>query len=99
MHDDTGKQAVDCHIGARLRKLRLELGWKPVDLAIRLGILADDVEAFEAGTRRMPSERLSRLIDLVVTAKSLPRKPAVREVFDRSFLPSDAERIRSLGRG
>jgi NitT/TauT family transport system substrate-binding protein len=44
----------------------------------------------------MDDARLGRLIQLVVEAKKLPRLPDVREVFDRSFLPPDGERIRSL---
>jgi NitT/TauT family transport system substrate-binding protein len=56
-------------------------------------------EGRRLGIGDMDDARLSRLIDLVVAAKSLPRRPSVREVFDRSFLPPDAERIRSLGRG
>jgi NitT/TauT family transport system substrate-binding protein len=55
-------------------------------------------EGARLGIGDMDDARLARLIDLVATAKALPRKPAVREVFDRSFLPPDAERIRSLGR-
>ncbi len=56
-------------------------------------------EGARLGIGDMDDARLSRLIDLVVTAKALPRKPSVTEVFDRSFLPPDSERIRSLGRG
>ena len=55
-------------------------------------------EGARLGIGDMDDERLARLIDLVVAAKNLPRKPGIREVFDRSFLPPDAERIRSLAR-
>jgi NitT/TauT family transport system substrate-binding protein len=44
----------------------------------------------------MDDARLERLIRLIVQAKKLPRLPALREVFDRSFLPPDGERIRTL---
>lgn len=55
-------------------------------------------EGARIGIGDMDDGRLGRLIDLVVEAKKLPRKPSVREVFDRSFLPPDAERIRTLAR-
>ena len=53
-------------------------------------------EGARLGVGDMDDARLARLIKLVVEAKKLPRMPSVREVFDRSFLPPDAERIRSL---
>ena len=55
-------------------------------------------EGARIGIGDMADGQLGRLIDLVVEAKKLPRKPSVREVFDRSFLPPDAERIRTLAR-
>jgi NitT/TauT family transport system substrate-binding protein len=55
-------------------------------------------EGARIGIGDMDDSRLERLIALTVEAKKLPRKPSVREVFDRSFLPPDAERIRSLAR-
>ena len=55
-------------------------------------------EGARLGVGDMDDARLARLIALVAEAKSLPRKPGIREVFDRSFLPPDAERIRSLAR-
>ena len=55
-------------------------------------------EGARLGIGDMDDARLERLIKLVVTAKKLPRTPSVREVFDRSFLPPDGERIRTLAR-
>jgi NitT/TauT family transport system substrate-binding protein len=45
----------------------------------------------------MDDGRLQRLIALIVEAKKLPRTPSAREVFDRSFLPPEGERIKTLG--
>lgn len=53
-------------------------------------------EGAEIGIGDMDPERLQRLIDLVVESKGLPRTPSVDEVFDRSFLPPDEEKIRTL---
>ena len=76
-----------------------------VDRAINrtrlVGTLEDEMahhEGARIGIGDMDDARLERLIGLIVQAKKLPRKPTVREVFDRSFLPPDSERIRSLAR-
>jgi NitT/TauT family transport system substrate-binding protein len=53
-------------------------------------------EGARIGIGDMDDGRLQRLIQLIVEAKKLPRTPAFREVFDRSFLPPENERIRSL---
>ncbi len=42
--------------------------------------------------------RLCRAIDLITRVKALPRMPDAAEVFDHSFLPEAASRIRSLAR-
>ena len=55
-------------------------------------------EGARIGIGDIDDARLFRLIDLVIETKHLPRKPTVREVFDRSFLPAGAERIRTLAR-
>lgn len=53
-------------------------------------------EGARLGIGDVDDARLARLIERIVSVKRLPRKPRVEEVFDRSFLPPDAERIRSL---
>ena len=66
-----------------------------------VGTLASEMahpEGARIGVGDMDDARLSRLINLVVEAKKLPRKPNVREVFDRSFLPPLEERVRSLAK-
>ncbi|MFM2066062.1 MAG: hypothetical protein RLZZ584_971 [Pseudomonadota bacterium] len=55
-------------------------------------------EGARIGVGDMDDERLARLIAQIVRVKSLPRTPAVREVFDRSFLPPLAQRVRTLAR-
>ncbi len=54
-------------------------------------------EGAQIGVGDMDDARLARLISLIVQVKKLPRTPAVREVFDRSFLPPLAQRVRNLG--
>lgn len=53
-------------------------------------------EGGRIGIGDMDDGRLQRLIRLIVAAKGLPRTPSPREVFDRSFLPPEGEKIRSL---
>ena len=55
-------------------------------------------EGARIGIGDMDDARLARLIALIVDTKKLPRLPALREVFDRSFLPPETQRIRSLAR-
>ena len=53
-------------------------------------------ERARIGIGDMDDARLARLIAQIVQVKRLPRTPDVREVFDRSFLPPLAQRVRSL---
>ncbi len=53
-------------------------------------------EGAKLGIGDMDDARLARLIDRIVTVKKLPRTPRTAEVFDRSFLPPNTERIRGL---
>lgn len=55
-------------------------------------------EGARIGLGDMDDARLQRMIERIVSVKRLPRKPTPAEVFDRSFLPPPAERIRSLAR-
>jgi NitT/TauT family transport system substrate-binding protein len=55
-------------------------------------------ESARIGIGDMDDARLARMIEQIVRVKRLPRTPSVREVFDRSFLPPLAERVRTLGR-
>lgn len=56
-------------------------------------------EGARIGLGDMDDTRLQRMIERIVAVKRLPRTPELGEVFDRSFLPPTAERIRSLARG
>ncbi len=74
---------------------------RDVDRTRLIGTLRSEMahpEGARIGVGDMDDVRLGRLIDRVVTARKLPRTPAVAEVFDRRFLPPAAERIRSLAR-
>lgn len=53
-------------------------------------------EGADIGIGNMDDARLARLINLIVATKNLPRTPDISEVFDRRFLPDDAELIKSL---
>lgn len=55
-------------------------------------------EGARIGIGDMDDDRLARAIAQIVAVKRLPRTPSVREVFDRSFLPPLAQRVRSLAR-
>ncbi len=74
---------------------------RAVNLQRLKGTLAIEMahpEGARIGVCDMDDERLARFIALIVKIKNLPRKPSVREVFDRSFLPPLNERVRSLAR-
>lgn len=72
---------------------------RDVDHARLVGTLKTEMahpEGARIGIGDMDDARLERLIRRIVETKKLPRMPSLREVFDRSFLPSEAERIKSL---
>jgi len=72
---------------------------RDVNLTRLVGTLKSEMahpEGKRIGVGDMDDARLGRLIALIVETKKLPRTPSLREVFDRSFLPPDQERIRSL---
>lgn len=73
------------------------------DRAINLGRLQGTLaiemahpEGGRIGIGDMDDARLQRLIERIVRVKRLPRTPSVDEVFDRSFLPPLAGRVRTL---
>lgn len=72
---------------------------RDVNLRRFVGTLRSEMahpEGGRIGIGDMDDTRLARLIERIVTVKRLPRRPATSEVFDRAFLPPDAERICSL---
>jgi NitT/TauT family transport system substrate-binding protein len=74
---------------------------RAINLTRLKGTLAMEMahpEGARIGIGDMDDARLARLIAQLVRVKKLPRTPAVHEVFDRSFLPPPAQRIRSLAR-
>jgi len=87
----------DVAIDALMR--RAPAAMREVDRTRLVGTMRSDmgnVEGARIGVGDMDNARLARMIDLVVSAKKLPRTPSVGEVFDRSFLPPDEERIRDM---
>jgi NitT/TauT family transport system substrate-binding protein len=72
---------------------------RAVNLTRLLGTLKAEMahpEGARIGIGDMDDTRLATLIERIVTVKKLPRRPSIDEVFDRSFLPPPAERVRSL---
>lgn len=67
-------------------------------LAGTLGLEMSHPEGALLGIGDLDDARLSRSIDLIVSAKGHPRRPASEEVFIRDFLPPVTERVRSLAR-
>jgi NitT/TauT family transport system substrate-binding protein len=61
--------------------------------------IADEMshpEIAKIGIGDISDERMTKAIETLVTAKELPRTPAVNEIFDRSFLPPLSERPTSV---
>jgi len=57
------------------------------------GSLIDTSEARQLGIGDVDDVRLKSSIDIISTSFELSRQPAAAQVFDRSFLPSKAERL------
>ena len=49
-------------------------------------------ETDRIGFGDVDDKRLSASIDIITNAYGLPRKPAIGEIFNRSFLPSRSDR-------
>ncbi len=54
-------------------------------------------EIARIGLGDIVEERMARAIAILAEAQQLPRRPAVAEVFDRSFLPPLADRPTRVG--
>jgi NitT/TauT family transport system substrate-binding protein len=67
-------------------------------LAGTLALEMANPEGARLGIGDVDPQRLRRAIDVIVTAKRLPRRPEPTEVFDSRFLPPLAERVRTLAR-
>jgi NitT/TauT family transport system substrate-binding protein len=67
-------------------------------LAGTLALEMGNPEGARLGIGDIDPERLRRAIDLIVSAKELPRRPDPTEVFQNRFLPPLAERVRTLAR-
>ncbi|MET0969800.1 MAG: ABC transporter substrate-binding protein [Tardiphaga sp.] len=66
-----------------------------LELARFQATLVDDMghpEVAKIGLGDIDEERMAKSIDIMVKAKELPRTPAVKEIFDRSFMPPLADR-------
>jgi NitT/TauT family transport system substrate-binding protein len=66
-----------------------------IELARLNATFADEMNAPEIariGHGDISDERMAKAIDILVSAKELPRTPKVNEIFDRSFMPPLADR-------
>jgi NitT/TauT family transport system substrate-binding protein len=61
-------------------------------IAYALKNLMTSPENAEIGFGDLKDDRLARSVGVIVEAYELPRKPAVGEIFNRSFLPPKSER-------
>jgi transcriptional regulator with XRE-family HTH domain len=60
-----GPDAVDAHVGARVRMVRVNRGLSQRDLAKPLGLTFQQVQKYEKGANRIGSGRLSRIAGLL----------------------------------
>ena len=51
---------IDVHLGARLRRRRLELGLSQQDLAVAIDVTFQQVQKYERGANRLSAARLHR---------------------------------------
>jgi NitT/TauT family transport system substrate-binding protein len=61
-------------------------------IAYALKNLMTSPENADIGFGDLKDDRLARSVGVIVEAYELPRKPAVGEIFNRSFLPPKSER-------
>lgn len=70
MTDQRATNAVDRHIGTKLRGRRLEIGMSQEKLADLLGITFQQIQKYEKGANRVAASRLydmSKALDVSVT--------------------------------
>lgn len=91
-HED--REAAVAAVLKREPLLNPEIERERLDLMFSFDMAAPEVK--EIGVGDVTDERLQRNIDLIVDAKGLPASPAPGDVFDRSFLPEPAERLKDL---
>lgn len=61
---DSGKgkaDAIDCHVGARLKERRILLGMSQSDIAAALNVSLQQIQKYEKATNRIASGKLYRL--------------------------------------
>ena len=70
MTDQRATNAVDRHIGSKLRERRLEIGMSQEALADLLGITFQQIQKYEKGANRVAASRLyaiSKALDVSVS--------------------------------
>ena len=80
--------AIDIHVGSRMRMRRMMLGMSQEKLAEALGLTFQQVQKYEKGTNRMGSSRLQQAADILGVAVPFFFEGADR----RPFTPTAARR-------
>jgi len=80
MTEQRGTNAVDGHIGRRLRERRLQIGMSQEQLAALLGVTFQQIQKYEKGINRVAASRLydmSEALDVDITYffDGLQKKP------------------------
>jgi transcriptional regulator with XRE-family HTH domain len=65
-----GPNAIDAHVGSRLRMRRVEQGMSQEKLAQAFGLTFQQVQKYERGTNRMGASRLQQAADILGVAVS-----------------------------
>jgi transcriptional regulator with XRE-family HTH domain len=78
---NTERNAIDKHVGTRVRMRRLMLDLTQMQLADGLGLTFQQVQKYEKGTNRISASRLhqlSRILRVPVPLPPGPAKPVTR---------------------
>jgi transcriptional regulator with XRE-family HTH domain len=65
MKQTKSANAVDVHVGAKLRMRRMMLGMTQTDLADALGLTFQQVQKYEKGTNRVSASRLQQIANVL----------------------------------
>ena len=60
-----GPNAIDIHVGSRMRMRRMMLGMSQEKLATGLGLTFQQVQKYEKGANRMGASRLQQAADIL----------------------------------
>lgn len=93
-----GPNAIDAHVGSRVRERRAMLGWSQEKLGAALGLTFQQVQKYERGANRIGASRLfdlSRVLDVPV---SFFYDGAEDVAADMPFLAADKPTLKDINR-